>query len=540
MRVLLPGNPFLRSRARGSGPLFLGLLVLLTAAALFALSIGIRRFPDVFDEGYSLYGAERVLNGEVPYRDFWLVYTPAQFYVLAAIFKVFGPSMIAARVYDVLVRFAIVVLMYRIPARLSAPVPAIVSALVGVLWLGSIDYYSYAMYPALALSLLSVWFLIRHLEGPWAGWPLLSGLCVGATTLFRHDLGLYGAISVGAVFAAWSWFAPEAGKDARGRGRVRGSWRTLWPFACGVGAPVTAVVLSFAAVVPAGDLWFDLVVFPASVLNKYRSLPYPGFPAISMSRAVLRLPVLFYLPFALFACCAIFLLIRRRSWGVMSLTLLGVLYLRQALNRVDEIHLLPVTLIVAMLSPVLVFAAWRFWARTASLLMIAVVAAVASDAYILGPTEDLAARLLDPIVAGRRYNLPRGRGIEKIPDEEAAVQFVRDHTAPGEKIFVGNSRHDRLIVNDVLFYFLAERPCATRYHDLTPGVATTQSVQEEIVADLVKNRVQTIVIWRMWEGVREPNESGQSSGVAVLDNYLTSHYKPVARFGGYDIAMNEP
>src|SRR5215470_5618526 len=46
--------------------------------------------------GYNLYGAERVLNGEVPYRDFHTLYPPATVYLNAALFKIFGVRLYTA------------------------------------------------------------------------------------------------------------------------------------------------------------------------------------------------------------------------------------------------------------------------------------------------------------------------------------------------------------------------------------------------------------------------------------------------------------
>ena len=144
----------------------------------------------------------------------------------------------------------------------------------------------------------------------------------------------------------------------------------------------------------------------------------------------------------------------------MALTLLGIFYLRQGMNRADAIHLLPATLIVAILAPALLFEAARSWRRRASLPLIAVVAAVAVDAYVVGPVGDLML-LMRPIPEERRYSLPRGLGIEGLAEEQAAIRYVREHTKEGERIFVGDSRHVQVTMNDIVFYFLAERPCAT-------------------------------------------------------------------------------
>jgi hypothetical protein len=564
----LPGSPLAKGRWRGPF-----VLALLGVAAFLCLLIGIRRFPDVFDEGYALYGAERILNGEVPYRDFWLVYAPAQFYVLAVIFKLLGFSIMTARIYDVLVRFAIVVLMYSISAKLSSSRAALVSALLGTLWLGSIDFYGYAMYPATALTLLGLWILLRHLQAPWAGWPPLCGLAFGATTLFRHDFGLYGTVTAAGVLTASSWFgagkpgaapAPPGGaaqeapsghrrhastapreetsplRSSRSSERLRAVWWSLWPFAAGVALPVVAVLLALLTAVPAKDIWFDLVLFPAKILNKYRQLPYPALPGPGMATEERRLSILLYFSIALFAGSVVSLLIQRlkrramalRGWGTVALTLLGILYLRQGLNRADAIHLLPTTLIVAVLAPVLLSAAVQSRRRGVSILLIAVVIVAAGDAYVVGPLQELLP-LLRPIPTAQRYSVPRGRGIERVRGEDEAIRYVRDHTAAGEPIFVGASHHDQVVVNDILFYFLAERPCASRYHDLTPGVVTTLPVQQEIVAELERKNVRTVVLCFYWHNIQEPNEGGRSSGVRLLDDYLLSHFQRVAEFGGY-------
>src|SRR6266567_6251459 len=49
------------------------------------------------DEGIVLQGAERILRGEVPYRDFFSFYTPGSFYLIALLFRVFGDSFAVAR-----------------------------------------------------------------------------------------------------------------------------------------------------------------------------------------------------------------------------------------------------------------------------------------------------------------------------------------------------------------------------------------------------------------------------------------------------------
>ena len=68
----------------------IGLGLLLYALAFVYFLPGINQKINTYDEGVIVYGATRVLQGQVPYRDFWTMYSPGQFYILAAAFKLFG------------------------------------------------------------------------------------------------------------------------------------------------------------------------------------------------------------------------------------------------------------------------------------------------------------------------------------------------------------------------------------------------------------------------------------------------------------------
>src|SRR5690349_6254261 len=46
------------------------------------------------DEGIILQGAQRILDGQVLYRDFFSFFTPGSYYLLAICFRVFGDSII--------------------------------------------------------------------------------------------------------------------------------------------------------------------------------------------------------------------------------------------------------------------------------------------------------------------------------------------------------------------------------------------------------------------------------------------------------------
>ncbi len=77
--------------------------VALIVAAFFYYLYFANKGLDLFDEGYTLHAAERIAKGEIPYKDFALQYTPAYFYLLALLYKVFGFSIIVGRCLNLLV-----------------------------------------------------------------------------------------------------------------------------------------------------------------------------------------------------------------------------------------------------------------------------------------------------------------------------------------------------------------------------------------------------------------------------------------------------
>src|SRR5262245_44199697 len=54
------------------------------------------------DEGIVLQGAQRIVEGQVPYRDFFSFYMPGHYYLAALLFRVFGSSLFVARLQLVL------------------------------------------------------------------------------------------------------------------------------------------------------------------------------------------------------------------------------------------------------------------------------------------------------------------------------------------------------------------------------------------------------------------------------------------------------
>lgn len=70
-----------------------------------------------YDEGFIVHAAQRVLQGQIPYRDFDLIYTPGTVFLTAAVFKLFGESILTGRVLSLLVSLLAGYLIYLICYR---------------------------------------------------------------------------------------------------------------------------------------------------------------------------------------------------------------------------------------------------------------------------------------------------------------------------------------------------------------------------------------------------------------------------------------
>lgn len=451
------------------------------------------------DEGLVLQGAARVASGELPYRDFYANYGPGQFYLDGILDLVFGPSLLAWRIVRVALDALAAVLAYAIVRREGAE-PFAVLAWVAVLATMAHPTLPHPNAAALALAFGSILLARRS--------PVAAGVLAGMAFWFRFDLGV--AAIVGAALAAGD----------RGRPlRTVGS------------AVVTAAVLTlpFVLVAP-GDFWDDTFGFALGEQSLQR-LPLPGGWEGGFE---LNKILAFYMPYVLIGGLALWLVAAlalrapRRIWAALPIALAGLAYL---LARADEFHLVP----LAAALPVLLAATATHARRAAVALALALpVALIAFDGIDKNRIDLIDSGPLRPI------HVDVADGVKAPPDEaralEQTVAYIRGMVPPDRPIFVANPRHDLVRVGNPLVYVLADRPNPTRYDVMQPGVVTTAAVQREIVRDLRRSRTGLVVRWLSPVAAqREPNGAGRSSGVRILDSYLAAGYRPVARFGDYEV-----
>src|ERR1051325_7425202 len=124
-----PG-PHTGALARGLPP-----LVTMGAGAI-CFGLVYRRGLGLAVIGYTVAPTERVLQGEVPYRDFLFNYTPGILWLNALLMKLFGVSMLTVRAGLLVTKLATLLLVYVLARRLTNERLALLPVALTLAWLG--------------------------------------------------------------------------------------------------------------------------------------------------------------------------------------------------------------------------------------------------------------------------------------------------------------------------------------------------------------------------------------------------------------------
>ena len=506
--------------------------VILFLVCMAGSFICMERYVGVYDEALILFGAQRVGAGDLPHRDFYANYGPGNFYVLSWLFRLFSPSILVERIWDSTVRSAIVVLVVLLVRTSSRGAVPWAAGLVTLLWLMALGFYSYPIFPVLALTLASVLALVPTFAGDRRpGRLVLAGALMGGVGLFRYDAAVAGCLCIAAVLMALTIRVPVGG-------RARAISRLLW-FSAGLAMVAGPVGVAYLMTGTLPDLWLDVVQIPARIYVALRGLPPPGLSMLLSS----PIEIGSYLPLLVAATAAIVLVVdgrhnragSSRFWLALLLLLLTLVFIAKGYVRYSAIHMgMALVTSVALLGCLVRLPSYPGRLRRAALV-------VALGAMGLGT---LAACRVDMeravhnarwLVRGADCRVPPG--LDRMhcflvdPDIIQAVSYIRRVTEPGTPLFVGLGRHDKILENDVLFYFLTDRPSATKWHHMDPGVQTTEPIQRAMVAELRAKLPLFVVLETTWDSANEPNGSAISSGVTLLDDYIRSAFSPVETFG---------
>lgn len=475
-----------------------------------------------YDEGNTVVAAWRLLHGEALYQDVWQIQASGTAYLLAGVFHFFGTTLTVERVLKSVLLALTAAVLYDILRRFVSSVPAAALSLLFAI-LTSHPAYLRPAVPALLCVLAALLLTLRSWEvaGDRAN-AVGAGLAAGAAALFRHDFGAYVLVAIVVGFAVASG--------------VRDRRRRIALVVLGCGVVLGPALAALAAQGVLRDAYDQTIVFAATRYVETRRLPLvdPIGGAMMLGPIVAGLGLMISRRF------------RGRARAIDEAALLvgmcGLLVFNSARFRADPEHLGPtaafaIPLCAYLAAQILDARALRTRpsARTLVWLMLTAAGLVLTIPKIAWHAAGFRARIAAK--AEVRGALPPAHAAGWIafpPDLAALISELDARIASGVPLFVGNERHDRILVNHTLLYFLADRPGVTRYYNLHPGLATTREVQQEIVRALQAKATPFVVTWAgpIWD---EPNATASSSGVTDLDDFLRDRYRAVARFGAFTL-----
>ena len=216
------------------------------------------------DEGIILQGAERVLHGEIPYRDFFTFYTPGSFYLLAFLFRVFGDSFVVARSSIALAGATCSLITYLLVRRTCGRATSLTIAILATATGTGFRFLVLHNWYSTTLCCLALYAAVRFVETAKWNWAFACSLCASLAFLFEQSKGA--GLCVGLVGA----FCILAAKS-----QVRRKQFNVLGFLVGFSLPIVGTFANFAVHHTLGAM-IESCLWPLKHYGRANHVPY-GF-----------------------------------------------------------------------------------------------------------------------------------------------------------------------------------------------------------------------------------------------------------------------
>lgn len=315
----------------------LGILAFLMVYALFLVQgrIGF----NLWDEGYLWYGAQRVMAGEVPIRDF-MSYEPGRYYWSAVFMSLWENNGILALRSSVAVfqALGLVVGLFLITwpqKKLDIPY-IILSGIILVVWM----YPRHKLFD-ISLSIFLIGVLALLIQKPTNRHYFLTGLTVGLIATFGRNHGVYGAAG-SVIVLVWICVGQrEYGELFKRIG--------IWSF--GVVAGYLPIILMVIFVPDFAPSFFESILFQFEYTTTNLPLPIPwpwlvDFSSSTLSRTIREILIgLFYISIVVLPTSVLIWFIIKKynkkpeTSALIAASIIALPYAHHAYSRADISHL---------------------------------------------------------------------------------------------------------------------------------------------------------------------------------------------------------
>ena len=466
------------------------------------------------DEGLLLVEPERVLEGDLPNRDFESFYGPANTYVLAAVYGLSEPDVVIERAVGLAYRLAVIAGVFALASPGGLILAAAAGLIAGVLMF-TVGLAAFAYFGGIALAIAGLYLLTRAATYSGARGRLfvLSGIAAGLAISYRPQFAL--AAVLGAVPLLLGYRAPAFKRVA-------------------IGVALGLLPLAVHTVLAGpGAVFENLVVdaFFRSAPQSTRPFP-PDLPQETRLMALVAIAVA-----GLIFCAAILWRRAPRSpeaRRIAAIALFCAGLAPQALGRVGALHLIHVGCVAVPLLPyAIATAAGRGWTRPLRSLVpaagVAILVAVLAWSYVqpIRPgygrafqfppwAEDVGADVRSVERGSRSFPL----STEQEAVEAAQTIDVIDSIAEtGDSIVVGSDDLLRTFYNDTyLYHLLPDLDPGTYYLTMAPGTANGD--ESKLPDEVAEADVVVLGTLPSFEQLLPRSEIGNPAAQQVLDEHF--------------------
>jgi 4-amino-4-deoxy-L-arabinose transferase-like glycosyltransferase len=488
------------------------------------------------DEGIVLQGAERILQGQVLYRDFFSFLTPGSYYWLALFFKLFGSSMLVARAVLVVEGALLSVLTYLLARRVCSRWSALLAAYFVTVACVPFRFLVLHNWESTLWAYVSLYCAVWFLQKPHWVWAFAIGFFTALTCLFEQSKG------AGLVLGLTAGLLVVLRKE---RGSKLWSRQSIAALAAGLSGPFVVALVYFGLEHSLVQLFADCLwpLHEYSAINKApfgflvidplkRDSIYSG-DWISCLLTMLVTGPWYLVPLLAFAAVSALIYWSAKAWPrdnplekqtyyvLSSATMVGLLLATLATGRPDFTHLL-------YLAPLFFLAlAWIMDGRDIPSSLLHAVKPLLALALFLSFSTFGLSLLWAPLNA--HSPLPTRRGTLKTDGSDHVLAYVQDHVPPGQKMLV----YPYL----PLYYYLTDTYSPSRYEYLMPAMHTPQQFQE-MADELAADRTRVVLFEPSF---REKIIAGFPSATPEMlaardpvEDYIVTHYRPCASLTSQD------
>jgi len=510
-----------------------GIVLLLFVATCLYLRLFYDYTNLTCDEGVILQGTQRILNGEVLYRDFFSFFTPGSYYWMALLFKVFGDSILVARAALIVYGGLFSALTYLLARRVCSRWMAVFT--VYLLTLTCLPYAFMALHnwDSTLWALLALYFAVRFVEAPHWGLALAAGTLASLTCLFEQSKGA--GLVLGLAMGFGALILSERNKSKRRFVRPH-----LWAFLAGFTLPALITVAYFAARHCLPQMRADCL-WPLQHYAAVNRVPY-GFMGVTYSEVdkVLAGPWSYRLAIiVLLSPCFIIPALPILAVGALGFWLLRLWRVGEKNARAAYYVLVSATLVGLLLSTVASRPEFNRILFQAPLFFLVVAWGLDRSCFrsqfaqgfqrLLKYYIFLSFTGLGLVLLWRPLNahtvLETRRGALRAERSDPVLQELQARVRPGQKIFV--------YPYQPLYYYLSATSNATQFEFLFPGMHTPGQL-DQVIRELAADRTSLILFQPSFSDVVVLNWPATPIKVlaekGALTEYMLAHYRACTAF----------